>query len=75
MPSRFFTPLRCVQNDMWGALRCVQNDMCAACRMTCVGALRGVQNDMLGVRRKKVALIEGFNPRWEDLSRDWFDFR
>ena len=27
MPSRFFTPLRCVQNDMWGALRCVQNDM------------------------------------------------
>ena len=27
------------------------------------------------VRRKKVALIEGFNPRWEDLSRDWFDFR
>ena len=26
------------------------------------------------VRRKKVALIEGFNPRWEDLSREWFDF-
>ncbi len=25
--------------------------------------------------RKKVALIEGFNPRWEDLSLDWFDFR
>ena len=25
------------------------------------------------VRRKKVALIEGFNPAWEDLSRDWFD--
>ena len=56
MPTRFFTPLRCVQNDMWGALRCVQNDM-------------------LGALRKKVALIEGFNPRWEDLSREWFDFR
>ena len=74
MPTRFFTlrsdmwgALRCVQNDMWGALRCVQNDM--------LGALRCVQNDMLGARRKKVALIEGFNPRWEDLSRDWFDFR
>ena len=25
------------------------------------------------VRRKKVALIGGFNPGWEDLSRDWFD--
>ena len=89
MPSRFFTPLRCVQNDMWGALRCVQNDMWGALR--CVqndmwGALRCVQNDMwgrcaafrmtcVGALRKKVALIEGFNPRWEDLSRDWFDFR
>ena len=25
--TRFFTPLRCVQNDMWGALRCARNDM------------------------------------------------
>ncbi len=25
--ARFFTPLRCVQNDMVGVLRCVQNDM------------------------------------------------
>ena len=40
MPTRFFTPLRCVQNDMLGGLRCVQNDMS--------GALRCVQNDMLG---------------------------
>ena len=24
------------------------------------------------VRRKKVALIEGCNAGWEDLSRDWF---
>ena len=53
MPTRFFTPLRCVQNDMSGALRCVQNDMWGARR--CVqndmwGALRCVQNDMLGAR-------------------------
>ena len=25
------------------------------------------------VRRKKVALIDGSNAEWEDLSRDWFD--
>ena len=25
--DRFFTPLRCVQNDMRGALRCVQDDV------------------------------------------------
>jgi putative endonuclease len=25
------------------------------------------------VRRKKVALIEQANPRWEDLSASWFD--
>ena len=25
--ARFFTPLRCVQNDMVGVLRCVRNDM------------------------------------------------
>ena len=25
--DRFFTPLRYIQNDMWGALRYVQNDM------------------------------------------------
>ena len=48
---------------------------CAAFRMTCWGRGWGVWEDMLGVLRKKVALIEGFNPRWEDLSRDWFDFR
>ena len=27
IPTRFFTPLRCVQNDMWGTLRCARNDM------------------------------------------------
>ncbi len=26
------------------------------------------------LRRKKIALIDGFNPGWKDLSRDWFDF-
>jgi putative endonuclease len=25
------------------------------------------------LRRKKVALIESVNPRWEDLSEGWFD--
>ena len=58
MPTRFFTPLRCVQNDMWGGY-----------------AVRKFGRTCWGVRHKKVALIEGFNPRWEDLSRDWFDFR
>ena len=24
-------------------------------------------------RSKKDALIDGFNPRWEDLSRKWYD--
>ena len=57
MPTRFFTPLRCVQNDMMGRSSAVWDDMLGA------------------ALRKKVALIEGFNPRWEDLSRDWFDFR
>ena len=27
MATRFFTPLRCVQNDMWGALRCARKDI------------------------------------------------
>ena len=30
--DRFFTPLRYVQNDKWGALRYVQNDMWEALR-------------------------------------------
>jgi putative endonuclease len=25
------------------------------------------------LRKKKVALIEGTNPRWEDLAAEWFD--
>ncbi len=25
------------------------------------------------LRKKKLALIEGMNPRWEDLSAGWFD--
>jgi putative endonuclease len=25
------------------------------------------------LRTKKISLIEGFNPEWEDLSEDWFD--
>jgi putative endonuclease len=25
------------------------------------------------VRRKKIALIERMNPRWEDLAADWYD--
>ena len=25
------------------------------------------------VRRKKIALIESTNPKWDDLSRDWQD--
>ena len=45
---RFFTPLRCVQNDREGVLRCVQNDRGrgaalrrgAAFRMTRGGTLR-----------------------------------
>ena len=25
------------------------------------------------VRRKKIALIESHNPKWQDLSEDWYD--
>ena len=25
------------------------------------------------LRTKKISLIEGFNPQWEDLREDWFD--
>jgi putative endonuclease len=27
------------------------------------------------LRGKKVALIESFNPRWDDLSKEWFEDR
>ncbi len=26
-----------------------------------------------GSRKKKIELIEGMNPKWEDLAKDWFD--
>ena len=25
------------------------------------------------LRKKKIALVESVNPKWEDLSRDWFE--
>ncbi len=25
------------------------------------------------VRKKKIALIEQFNPEWKDLARDWYE--
>jgi putative endonuclease len=32
------------------------------------------EKELKGWRReKKIALIEGANPTWEDLSRDWYD--
>ncbi len=38
-----------------------------------VGRAIGRERQLKGWRReKKIALIEKCNPRWEDLSRDWF---
>ena len=38
-----------------------------------VGNAIGREKQIKGwLRRKKIALIESMNPRWEDLSKDWY---